>query len=63
MANSRVDEDRAFMFQEHGTKCLITDLTADKYLSKASRNSSDQEKFKKPCGGKGGWDDFTERWH
>lgn len=63
MAISKVDEDRNYMFAEFGTKCLITDTTADKYLNQAARNNPNQEKFQKPCGGKDGWDDFTERWH
>ena len=61
MANSKVDRDEKQMFSEHGTKCLITDLAADKYLAKARKEDPTQKKFTEFCGGVGGWDDFCER--
>ena len=61
MANSKVDRDEKQMFLEHGTKCLITDLAADKYLAQASKHG--KERYSKWCGGKGGFDDFAERMH
>jgi hypothetical protein len=63
MANSKIDKDREHMFAEHGTKCLITDKIADKYLAQASKEDPTQKKFTEFCGGAGGWSDFTERWH
>ena len=61
MANSKVDRDEKQMFSEHGTKCLITDLAADKYLAQAKKHG--EERYSKWCGGKGGFDDFCERMH
>jgi hypothetical protein len=63
MANSKVDRDEHQMFAEHGTKCLITDPVADKYLDRARKEDPTQKKFTEFCGKKNGWDDFTERWH
>jgi hypothetical protein len=63
MASSKVDRDEQVMFAEHGTKCLITDPAADRYLEKAAKESKAQKKFTEFCGGKGGWSDYTERWH
>ena len=61
MANSKVDRDEKQMFAEHGTKCLITDLVADKYLERAKKHG--EERYSKWCGGKDGFDDFCERMH
>ena len=63
MANFRVDVVPEIMAQEFGTVCLITDPAADKYLARARKEKADQKKFTEFCGGKGGWSDFTERWH
>jgi len=63
MAISPVDTNSSMMEEDFGTKVLITDPAADRYLSKAAKENPEQEKFKKFCGGKGGWSDYTERWH
>ena len=63
MANSPVDRNTELMEEQLGTRVLITDLAADKYLEKARKENPNQDKFTKFCGGKGGWSDFTERWH
>jgi hypothetical protein len=63
MANLPVDKNSSMMEEDFGTRVLITDPAADKYLDKAAKENSEQEKFKKFCGGKGGWSDYTERWH
>ena len=63
MANLPVDKNSKMMQEDFGTVVLITDPAADKYLDKAAMENSEQEKFKKFCGGKGGWSDYTERWH
>ena len=65
MANSKVDRDEKQMFVEHGTKCLITDPIADKYLqkAKAKQYSIPEDRYSRPCGGAGGFDDFVERMH
>lgn len=63
MANSPVDRNPDLMQEQFGTKVLITDLAADKYLAKAHKERTNQKKFTEFCGGAGGWSDFTERWH
>lgn len=63
MANSPVDKVPEIMAQEFGTVCLITDPIADKYLARSRKEKTEQKKFTEFCGGKGGWSDFTERWH
>jgi hypothetical protein len=61
MANSPVDRNSELMQQEFGTKVLITDLAADKYLKQSAKHGTDR--YSKWCGGKGGFDDFAERLH
>jgi hypothetical protein len=51
------------MQEQFGTRVLITDPAADRYLEKAAKNAPNQKKFTEFCGGVGGWSDFTERWH
>lgn len=63
MANSPVDRNPELMQQEFGTKVLITDLAADRYLEKARKEDPTQKKFTEFCGKQNGWDDYTERWH
>jgi hypothetical protein len=63
MATQPVDRHEKLMARDFGTRCLITDLAADRYLEKAAKNNPDQKKFTEFCGGKNGWNDFTERWH
>lgn len=63
MAVSPVDKNSSLMQEDFGTKVLITDPASDRYLAKAAKEKPDQEKFTKFCGGKGGWSDYTERWH
>ena len=61
MANSPVDRNPELMQQEFGTKVLITDLAADKYLAKSAKHGT--ERYSRWCGGRGGWDDYAERLH
>jgi hypothetical protein len=61
MAKSKVDENREMMFADHGTRCLITDTAADKYLDRAKKHGTDR--YSKWCGGKDGFDDYAERLH
>ncbi len=49
------------MQEDFGTKVLITDLAADYYLEKAAKHGT--ERYSRPCGGAGGFDDFCERMH
>jgi hypothetical protein len=61
MANSPIDKNPEIMQQEHGTRVLITDLAADKYLERSAKHGT--ERYSKWCGGRGGFDDFAERMH
>ncbi len=63
MALNPVDRNTELMQQEHGTRVLITDLAADKYLEKAAKEYPTQKKFTEFCGKQNGWYDYTERWH
>ena len=57
------DNVPSMMQEDFGTKVLITDLAADKFLERAARENPNQKKFTEFCGKQHGWDDFTERWH
>ena len=59
MSNLKVDRNEQQMFAEYGTKCLITDVIADKYLEQAKKVGT--ERYSRWCGGTGGFDDFCER--
>ena len=48
------------MFEDHGTKVLITNPKADKYLSQSSKNPP-SNRLSRWCGGKNGFDDYVER--
>jgi len=63
MANSKIDVNSKLMAETTGAKVLITDRAADKYLNQASKEQANQKKFTEFCGGKNGWNDYTERWH
>ena len=61
MAISPVDRNASMMQEDFGTKVLITDLAADKYLEKSAKFG--EERYSRWCGGKDGWDDYCERMH
>jgi hypothetical protein len=61
MALNPVDRNAELMQKEHGTRVLITDLAADKYLERSAKHGT--ERYEKWCGGRGGFDDFAERLH
>lgn len=61
MANSPIDRNTELMQEQFGTKVLITDIAADKYLAKAAKHGT--ERYSRWCGGKDGFDDFAERMH
>jgi hypothetical protein len=61
MANSPVDKNPDLMQEQFGTRVLITDLAADKYLAQANRHG--KERYERWCGGTSGWDDYCERMH
>jgi len=50
------------MERDFGTVCLITNPVADFYLEKASKpkNNPPKDRLSRPCGGKGGFDDYAE---
>lgn len=62
MANSPVDLGNEFI--ESGMT-LITSPASDKYLemAKKAKNEPPTDRLSRPCGGKGGFDDYVERWH
>jgi len=57
------DRNENLMARDHGTVCLITDVRADRYLERCKKNSPPNNRYSRPCGGKGGFDDYVERWH
>lgn len=65
MANHPIPDHNYNMMQnDFGTTVLITDPAADKYLMRATKpNVPPNDRYSRPCGGKGGFDDYVERWH
>jgi hypothetical protein len=61
----KVDTVPAMMQEDFGTVVLATSPIADKYLQKAKANqySIPEDRYSRPCGGAGGFDDFCERMH
>lgn len=57
------DRNEELMILDHGTTCLITDIKADFYMNKARKKNSipPNNRFSRPCGGRGGFDDYCER--
>lgn len=59
MAKYQVDRDTEYMKEQWGTTRLITD-----YVVPSSKlNDPPSDRYSRPCGGKGGFDDYVERWH
>lgn len=52
----QTDFNSNLMREDFGTVCLITNPISDKYLKSTSQN-----RLSKWCGGKGGFDDYVER--
>lgn len=66
MAISPTDKNPAIMRELHGTRCLITDPTSDKYLSQAKKRPQyviPEDSYSRWCGGANGFDLFVERVH
>ena len=65
MAIKKIDTVPAMMQEDFGTVVLVTSPIADKYLqkAKAKQYSVPEDRYSRPCGGRGGFDDFVERWH
>jgi len=59
MANLPVDKNSKMMQEDFGTVVLITDPAADRYLAKAAKHG--KERYSRPCGQAGGFDDYCER--
>jgi hypothetical protein len=59
--NPNPDNVPSMMQEDFGTKVLITDLAADKYLNQSAKHGT--ERYRVWCGGAGGFDDFAERMH
>lgn len=60
MASQKVDRDTKYMYEKWGTNRLITDYGS---LSNQKLNIPPENRYSRPCGGKGGFDDYVERWH
>jgi hypothetical protein len=59
----KVDTVPAMMQEDFGTVVLVTSPMADRYLqkAKAKQYSIPENRYSRPCGGRGGWDDYCER--
>jgi hypothetical protein len=56
----------SMMQHDFGTKVLITSPQADKYLMMARKKKygcPPEDRYSRWCGGKNGFDDFSERLH
>jgi len=60
MANHPVDKSEEFI---KSGMTLITDRASDRYLKSTKTNIPPEDRMSRPCGGKGGFDDYVERWH
>jgi len=60
MAKYQVDRNAKYMYENWGTNRLITDYVP---TEKQKPNTPPDNRYSRPCGGKGGFDDFVERWH
>lgn len=58
MAKYQVDRDPEYMKKMWGTTKLVTDYTPPN-----RKNDPPTDRYSKHCGGKGGFDDYVERWH
>ena len=56
--NPNPDRNVEFMKENWGTTHLITDYTPEK-----RKNNPPKDRYSRHCGGKGGFDDYIERWH
>ena len=62
MAKYHVDRDVNYMRENWGTTRLVTDYDG-KGGTPSKLNNPPQDRYSRPCGGKGGFDDYVERWH
>jgi hypothetical protein len=54
------DRDVNYMRENWGTTRLITDYGSE---NTTKNNKPPSDRYSRPCGGKGGFDDYVERWH
>lgn len=59
MGNSPIDKSKDFI---KSGMTLITEVASDKYLNKPKYDIP-KDRYSRPCGGAGGFDDYVERWH
>jgi len=53
------DRDVSYMKEMWGTTKLVTDY----FIDTTTNNKPPLDRYSRPCGGKGGFDDYVERWH
>ena len=63
MAKYQVDRDISYMKEQWGTTKLVTDYGAMTPTKQNKVNEPPSDRMSRPCGGKGGFDDYVERWH
>lgn len=64
MAKYHIDRDEKYMKENWGTTKLITDYGVLQHLTPSRKaNDPPSDRYSRPCGGKGGFDDYVERWH
>lgn len=63
MANHH-EVDKSTEFMDSGMT-LISEISSEKYLNQARKNKYNvpNDRYSRPCGGPGGFDDYVERWH
>lgn len=61
MANNPIP-DQSEDFIKSGMM-LITDPRSDVLLARINKNNPPKDRNSRWCGGKGGFDDYVERWH
>ena len=57
-----MEVDKSKDFKESGMT-LITEYASEVYLKRKKLNVPPGDRYSRPCGGKGGFDDYVERWH
>jgi hypothetical protein len=60
MAKNPVDRDVSYMKEHFGTTKLVTDYGATTPTNKKKENNPPEDRLKKFCGGKHGFDDYVE---
>lgn len=64
---AKPDRDTTYMYEKWGTTRLVTDyvLTDNEKVNTNEKkvNEPPIDRYSRPCGGKGGFDDYVERWY